>query len=124
DVLSALEEAEGGAAFLSEQEWDARVSVAMPAPNMAGGTIEVPAFAREQDPLAAFTRFLEPLSKKNYRLVLAGPEGQVLQLWRRRVERALGARLEPVQDWDAVRAAKPDQTSLLIGPVEQGFLGH
>lgn len=124
DVLSALEEAEGGAAFLSEQEWDARVSVAMPAPNMAGGTIEVPAFAREQDPLAAFTRFLEPLSKKNYRLVLAGPEGQVLQLWRRRVERALGARLEPVQDWDAVRALKPDQPSLLVGPVEQGFLDH
>src|SRR5690606_16355019 len=102
-----LEEAEGGTAFLSEQEWGVRVSAAMPAPSVAGETIEVPAFAREQDPLAAFTRFLEPLSKKSYRLVLAGPDGQVLQLWRRRVERALGARLEPVQDWDVVRALKP-----------------
>src|SRR5690606_41580938 len=78
----------------------------------------------DQDPLAALTRFLEPLSKKSYRLVLAGANGQVLQLWRRRVERALGARLEPVQDWDAVRALKPDQPLLLVGPVEQGFLDH
>jgi transcription-repair coupling factor (superfamily II helicase) len=124
DVLSALEEAEGAAVLLSETEWRAKVKDADVAPSTSGKRSDIPHFARERDPLGAFRRFIEPLKKSNYRIVLAGAEGQVLRLWGRRLERALGGKLTPVQDWEAVRAASPDQPSLLAGPVEQGFLDH
>lgn len=124
DVLSAFEADGDAAAYLSWDEWNQRTQAAIDAAAEATTAADVPAFARDSNPLAAFKRFAEPLRDQGYRLVLAGPEGHALRLWKRRVERALEARLTSVEDWDAVRQASSDQLSFLAQPIEQGFIDH
>jgi len=124
DVLSAFEADGDAAAYLSWEGWNQRTRTAIDAAGEGRGAADVPPFARDSDPVAAFKRFAEPLRDQGYRLVLAGPDGHMLRIWKRRVERTLDARLTPVEGWDAVREASSDQPSLLAQPIEQGFIDH
>lgn len=124
DTLAAFEEDGDAAAYLSWEEWTSRTRSAADAPAGPEAGAAVPSFARDSDPLAAFKRFAATFRDTGYRFVLAGPDGSLLRLWTRRVERALEASLTERENWDAVREASPGQASLLTQPIEQGFIDH
>ncbi|WP_224516776.1 helicase-related protein [Mesorhizobium sp. CA8] len=122
DAISALQEdGENMSDFLSRDEWESISSkIAAEVLNDPDAKTQIPVFAREADAAGALRSFAENLIAEGLRVVLIGPAGHVLQLWRRRVERALALPLAPQDDWEAVCTAP--SACLYVAPIEHGFV--
>lgn len=128
--LASLEDAEDDASadFLAPDEWRAAVTERLAA--VVEDTTEdrdeatVPLFAREDDPSAALSDFIAPLRDRGYRVVLAGPAGDLMRRWTRRLNRRLGDAPCAVAGWSEVLEADPGAILKWDTGLAEGFLAH
>jgi transcription-repair coupling factor (superfamily II helicase) len=109
--------------YLTREEWQAgladRLLLTVESADADGP--EVPRFAGERNPVAAFTGFAAEQQRRGRRLVLAGRQG-ALRPFMRSAKQALAATVEPAADWDDVLSRPQKSLSSLPLPLEAGFI--
>jgi transcription-repair coupling factor (superfamily II helicase) len=111
--------------YLDEEEWAARLaalSVVRLSPPEKDGGAAVPRFATKRRPVRAFVDYVEETLATGRKLVVAAATKRDRNALARRLKRRLDRAPEPVESWEAVRAAPEGALLSLPLDLERGFV--